>query len=635
MAFKIRSLILLFSVVMLVGLMNVHSKERATIDLAFLGSAAAELSGNRDAVGFLSSQQFCDPTLSSVNTLNSSASFLAGYHESEFVPDLKRLKTFELLRLQPMFRGIAISGAKPLGWARLGDSFFARRSDGSFVAINAQTSETTILGAALSNQIESLSRKRAYLGFSAGFVIFGPNNEERNITLVDLEGGGGIIRLAIDFVKAGDVDITCLPTVVCRATISFPGSENGSPISKQRTVVQVIGFSATDGSVIYSHIKTSPELTMAHYIGQLPNQTDLWLGFRGNNRNVFVQNGGTELLEIVSPIGDINHAYLQADHSLVLENFSSEFAIVKGLAAPIESKSNEGDWVRKSQHLLAISKSGQLVRDPGTGVNTLTSLEGKITRDASLGCTPSSYTGKWKSLEDSGYHEFLPKLQTPIGLAVYFHGGPFQQASEVPSPLVSAWLDRGFKVWVMEAPGTPGFGLEHLLPSPQYIRRYASILQQRIIEEQTSLNIDQKSEFQTVVVGHSFGGFVVIQLSKIIDELAISTLVLVNSSCRDFMRLQSADGHSSEYAHAQAVGQAYQMLQPNQLERQQLCGAKSTEPIFVFASDNDTVVPRAHSELVAKATKVEILVLKNEEHSIVQNGGRIVAETVLGRAPRG
>lgn len=132
-------------------------------------------------------------------------------------------------------------------------------------------------------------------------------------------------------------------------------------------------------------------------------------------------------------------------------------------------------------------------------------------------------------------------------------------------------------------------------------------------------------------MGHSFGGFALIQLTKILAQGgAIFETVLINSSCRDFMNLRNPKRQSLKYAHAVAVGKAYQMLQVAKSNVEGLCAVKTSKPIFVFKSDNDTVVPKVQSARVAMESNSELLVLKNEGHSIGQRSSRLVVETVLG-----
>lgn len=360
-----RLISIIFSGVLLVGLISFQPTETDPITVALLGSAAGALSEDPNAIGALSTEELCEPSLSSVNDLSVTGSFVSGFHESEFVPDFTRLKTFELLDLQPEFRGLAVKGTSPLSWSRATNDFFARLPQGSIVSINAQTAQISKLDPSFGHNIKRQQRNRDYFGSEAGFVIFGPNNEERDLVLVDLESTGKIIKIPIGSASPRYANISCTTIVglevICGVAIEMEENVGESPLSKRKTVVQFSRISATKGVVLENLIKTSPNLIMAEYVGQLPNQADIWLGYRGNTRNVFIQSSRNNVVEINSRIGDVNNAYMQPDGSLIVENFSSEFDRYEGLTGPAIPAPYQFELVQKLNRLVAIDGGHQLV----------------------------------------------------------------------------------------------------------------------------------------------------------------------------------------------------------------------------------------------------------------------------------
>ena len=606
------------------------------LSISLLGSAAAELSGDRNAVGFLSAQQVCDPSLASVNQLSANGKFIAAYQESEFLPDMKRVKTFELLKLQSEFRGLAITGATPLSWSRSNDTFIARKSDGSVVSVDAESAQVTTLDSAVKDQINRLSRTRGYLGSESGVVIFGQSDRDQDIVLVDLENAGSTFKIPSEIARARSASISCPKEggaeLICRMTLEMQEATEETPLARRKTIVQVTRFSVSTGKVLDQKVKTSPELIGAQFVGELSNQAEVWLGYAGSSRNLFLKSINNSLQEVDRGTGDLRNAYLTPNENLLLENFSNEVVEYKPYSSISPAITSKSPWLQKSQKLIAgNADNNQFVftSEPSANDNSPVALDGGGSRRISLGCTPSRYAGKWNSLGNAGYYEFLPNGAAPIGLLVFIHGGPFQRASAQPNPLVSAWLDKGYKVWALDTPGTPGFGLDHFLPSPAYIRQFADQLERRINSETRPSNVAQVDKFKTVLLGHSFGGFALLQLTKVMPKVSPSALVLVNSSCRDFFALRSPTGQSVLYAHAKAVGEAYQLLHEGRADAGSLCRASMANPVFVFTSENDTVLRKSHSERIARASNVELSNLRNEGHSVQQAGARFIVDSVV------
>lgn len=622
----------------LVGAIALGDDKAEPLAIALLGQTAKELTQDQNAIGALSSQQICNRPLSSVVNLSPSGSFISVFQSPEFEPKLNDTKSVELLKVQNGLRGLGIFKVTPLGWARTTDSYYLRKIDGAVIKIDPQTALVEEVQT-LSSQINHYGRNRQFLGGHAGYVVFGPQIWDKNLVLVDVEHPDHILRIPTNFTKINRVSISCGANVssadICTVSIMMQDTLNETPLAKAEAQVQIARISTRTGQVISQQTLRSPKLVAADYVGRFSEGVDIWLGYGGENRNMFLVDQSGSVAELPSPIGDIKEAYLDANNSLIIESFSNQVARAGKFNPSTVNHELTPRWIKIGRHLPVQGPSGlrliNLGEDPvQSGVEEGSRTHGEV----SFGCQSNHSKHTWVPLGRSGYHEFLPETGQPRGLLVYLHGGPYSRYSPSPSNILLPWLAKGYKVWVPEHPGTPGFGLSYMMPTPDLINEEINLLASRIQFEQSTLKKGNSDEFSTAFLGNSFGGFTLIQLSKILPQSPRTVFALVNAPCRNYSSMLSARGKSMRYAHVKAVGTAYQELSLRNNHDFDLCAAESDAPIFVFRSENDETVGPQSAMRIAKASASNVVVLKNETHNISLAGAEMILETVLGQMER-
>ncbi len=618
------------------GALALRADKNEPLVVALLGQAAKEFSQDQSVIGALSAQQICSRPLSSVVSLSPSGSFVSVFQNPEFEPKLDDTKSFELLKVQSALRGVGIMNVTPLGWSRTADAYYFRKLGGAVFKIDPQTLLTEEIQT-LTDQINRYRRNRQFLGGHAGYVVFGPQVFDNNLVLVDMERPSQIIRIPTDFAKISRASISChengTNTDTCTVAIMKRDTVNETPLAKAEAQVQISRIATLDARVISQQKLMSPKLVAADYVGQFSNGVAIWLGYGGETRNLFLVGQTGVATELASPIGDIKEAFLSADNTLVIENFSYQIAKASNFNPSQISDEIKPSWIKVGQQLPAQGPSGlrliNLAENPAqerSGSNS-----GKYLQ-TSFGCGSSDPKPAWVPLGRSGYYEFLPDTGKPRGLLVYLHGGPYSRSAPEPSNILQPWLATGYKVWALEYPGAPGFGLSNFLPSRDLIKKDGELLVKRIQLQQAYFDLGKKQELPTVFMGNSFGGFVLIQLSSILPQSRNTAFVLVNTPCRNYANMPSARGESIRYGHVKAVGSAYQELAMLNGVGTELCAVQGGAPVFVFASENDKVVSQQNATRIANASASKVVVLKDEAHSISVAGAEIISEEVLRQA---
>lgn len=613
-----------------------RSDKNEPLAVALLGQAAKEFSQDQSVTGALSTQQICSRPLSSVVNLSPSGSFVSVFQSPEFEPKLDDAKSIELLKVQSALRGLGIMNVTPLGWARTADEYYFRKLGGGVFKIDPQTLLTEEIQT-LADQINRFWRSRQFLGGHAGYVIFGPQVFDNNLVLVDMERPSKIIRIPTDFAKISKASISCgensMIADTCTVTVMMRDTVNETPLAKGEAQVQIARISTFEGQVVSQQKLRSPNLVAADYVGQFSNGVAIWLGYGGETRNLFLVGQAGVVKELASPIGDIKEAFLSANNTLVIENFFHQIAKISKFNPSQISDEIKPGWIEVGQQLPAQGPSGlRLINLAENSAHERSGRSSGAYLQTSFGCGSSGPKHTWVPLGRSGYFEFLPDTGKPRGLLVYLHGGPYSRSAPEPSNIVQPWLAMGYKVWALEHPGTPGFGLSNFLPTRDLIKEDAESLVKRIQLEQASLDINIKQKFSTIFMGNSFGGFALIQLSSILRQSRNTAFVLVNTPCKNYANMPSARGEPIRYGHVKAVGSAYQELGMLNGVGTELCAVQGVAPVFVFASENDEVVSQQNAIRIANASASKVVVLKNETHTISVAGAEMIAEEVLRQA---
>jgi pimeloyl-ACP methyl ester carboxylesterase len=627
------------------GLQNQSS---SPLEFLLMGQAAKDLTANPNAIGLMSAQQLCDRKFDTVVNLSPNGNYLSAFQSTQFIPTIDNKKALEIMKADQSFWGFGLENTTPLGWSMFGDTFHLTADDNRLLELNPRSMEVR----ETTNQLNlgPIIEKQEYLGFDGGVIAFRPATTSHNVNLVDLDSPTRKLTLETPTEVTKLVKNTCGAKMEVSAPCSaiFEARSPSAGDSLTRPIIEALEYRVSNDfktSELVGRYR-SPALADGAYIGKMPNGDHLWLGYGNTFRALFVVSADGHVSEFVSPIGDVFEAAIEDNGNITVRGFDLRAARLVGSGSGKKWTSPvDGSVALDGSHLPFLlsslasnwSQSRLFSADDDMGQQRTFIITKTGRRDVAVGCAENSFSGKLKTAGAVKYVEFLPSLSAPRGIVFYLHGGPYSQQSLNASPMLAAWLKRGYMVWAIEPPGSVGFQFDHFLPTESYIRNYFETSGRLLVEKYEEIKPLNVGEFKVVYLGHSFGAFGLMQITSLLPKFSESRVVLINTPCRDFLTASTDRdllANSNRYRHAIQVGRAYQSTGTTLSRGRHQCQTNSGIPTSIFASVDDQLISPSNSRQIARLSGLKVVTIDKQRHSLAPSGADFVVQSIDPLAPR-
>jgi dipeptidyl aminopeptidase/acylaminoacyl peptidase len=224
---------------------------------------------------------------------------------------------------------------------------------------------------------------------------------------------------------------------------------------------------------------------------------------------------------------------------------------------------------------------------------------------------------------------FKPTVsQEKMPAIVYVHGGPATQARPDFSPVIQYFLSRGYAVFVPNVRGSSGYGKTYAGLDDAHKRADAVADVEhgaRWLASRRDVDSDR-----LIVVGHSYGGFMVLSCMAMyperwaagVDMAAFSNLVSFIENSPPWRRAC----REAEYGILESGREFLEEISPMSHVD------KIRAPLLIIHGANDPVVPKSQADELYEAVEaggipVEYIVLEDEGHTIDRLANRVSAYT--------